>query len=80
VQKGHALTSADVVRDILVQTGATLFLEVRKGAISARVAVAAEQSGSRGDVIRVHLLEGERTLRATVVARDLVTIDLGAGS
>ena len=80
VEKGRALLSADVVRDVLVQSGATLFLEVRNGAVSARVAVTAEEPGSRGDVIRVRLLEGERTLRATVVARDLVTIQLGQGS
>jgi flagella basal body P-ring formation protein FlgA len=80
VDAGRALTAEDVVRNVLVQAGSTLFLEVRKGAVNARVPVFAEEPGSRGDVIRVRLLEGERTLRATVVARDLVTIQLGKGS
>jgi len=80
VEEGRALTAEDVVRDVLVAAGATLYLEVRKGAVSARVAVSAEEAGARGDNIRVRLLQGERRLRATVVSRDLVTIRLGEGS
>jgi flagella basal body P-ring formation protein FlgA len=80
VEAGKALTADDIVREVLVQSGATLYLEVRKGAIVARVPVAAEEAGSRGDIIRVRMIEGERTLRATVVARDLVAIRLGQGS
>jgi flagella basal body P-ring formation protein FlgA len=80
VAAGQALCQEDVVREMLVTAGATLYLEVKKGAVSARVAVSAEESGARGDHIRVRLLEGERTLRATVVSRELVAIRLGEGS
>ena len=80
VVAGRALVPDDVVREMLVNAGTTLYLEVKKGAVSARVAVSAEEAGARGDTIRVRLLEGERTLRATVVSRDLVAIRLGQGS
>jgi len=80
VAAGRALSQEDVVREMLVNSGATLYLEVKKGAVSARVPVAAEEAGARGDMIRVRLLDGERTLRATVMSRDLVAIRLGEGS
>jgi len=79
-QAGEELEPSDVVRAVLVPSGATLMLEIRKGAVSARVAVTAEEAGARGDRIRVRTLDTERTLRATVLARDLVRIDLGQGS
>jgi flagella basal body P-ring formation protein FlgA len=68
------------VRDVLVYTGATVVLEIRKGGVSARVPATAEDQGARGDTIRVRLLNGDRTLRATINGRDSVRIDMGSGS
>jgi len=73
---GEPLHEGDLVRPKLVQRGDTLFLEIKKGAIRARVPAAAQEEGAAGDTIRVALLEGEREMQAVVVARDLVRIDL----
>ena len=73
---GRPLTEADVVRPKLVKTGDSLFLEVKKGVINARVAAVAEQDGSRGDRILVTLLGSGREMRGVVVSRELVQIDL----
>lgn len=80
MKAGEAIQPADVVRAVLVQTGAILTLEVRKGAITARVNVTAEEAGARGDRVRVRLMDSERTMQALVLGRDRVVIDLGQGS
>jgi flagellar basal body P-ring formation protein FlgA len=80
IEAGRALRSPDVLREVLVQPGAAVFLEIRHGAVSAKVPASAEEAGSRGDRIRVRLEGSGRTLQATVLGRDLVRIDMGAGS
>ena len=80
VPAGRALHAEDILREILVQRGAELFLEVRRGNVSARVRVTAEGDGARGDRIQVRLADSGRTLNATVLGRDLARIDMGTGS
>ncbi|HVS20096.1 MAG TPA: flagellar basal body P-ring formation chaperone FlgA [Planctomycetota bacterium] len=74
---GAALYSEDVVRELLVQVGASLLLEVRRGAVTARVPAVAEENGALGDEVRVRPTNGTRTLRAKVVARDTARVDMG---
>jgi len=66
-----------VVRELLVQSGASLLLEVRRGAVTARIPAVAEQAGALGDRIRVRPTNGTRTLQARVTARDLARVDMG---
>ena len=73
---GRPLTDLDVVRPVLVNEGDTVFLEVKKGAVNARVAAVAEEDGARGDRLRLTLLGSDREMRGVVVSRDLVRIDL----
>jgi flagella basal body P-ring formation protein FlgA len=73
---GHALRESDVLRTVIVKRGDTLFLEVRRGSIHARVAAVAEQDAHPGERIKVTLTESKRTLAATVVSRELALIDL----
>ncbi len=80
MKAGEEPAGADVARATLVEPGATLILEIKKGGISARVPVQAEEAGARGDRIRVRTLDSQRTLRATIVSRDQVRLDLGQGS
>jgi len=75
---GRPLTEADVVRPVLIKRGDSLFLEVKKGVVNARVAAVAEEDGSRGDRIRVTLLGSSREMKGTIVSRELVQIDLTA--
>ena len=77
MKAGEAVQPGDVVRAVLVEAGATLVLEVKKGGVAARVPVAAEESGARGDRVRVRFLDSDRTIAAVVRSRELVVIDLG---
>ena len=74
---GEVVTELDVHRPPAVTTGDTVFLEVRKGPIAARVPAVARQSGSIGDRIRVIRTDGPNAeVSAVIVSRDLVEIDL----
>ena len=73
---GSTLSGRDLVRPPLVQRGSVVYLEVRKGSVQARVAAVAGKAGARGDRIPVTTLAGGRELEATILSRDLVTIDL----
>lgn len=78
IEAGCALYDDDVVRELLVSTGASLLLEVRRGAVTARIPAVAEQDGALGDEIRVRPTHGTHTLRAKVIARDTARVDMGA--
>lgn len=78
IEAGCALYSDDVVRELLVHVGGSVLLEVRRGAVTARVPAVAEEDGSLGDEVRVRPTNGTRTLRAKVVARDTARVDMGA--
>ncbi|MBM3987713.1 MAG: flagellar basal body P-ring formation protein FlgA [Planctomycetes bacterium] len=73
---GHVLRESDVLRSVIVKRGDTLFLEVRRGNVHARMPAVAEQDAHPGERIKVTLTDSKRTLAATVVSRDLALIDL----
>jgi flagella basal body P-ring formation protein FlgA len=73
---GRPLSDLDVLRPTLVRKGDTTFLEVTKGSINARVGAVAEEDGAQGDRIDVTLLGSGRRMKASVVSRDAVRIDL----
>ncbi|HVS10762.1 MAG TPA: flagellar basal body P-ring formation chaperone FlgA [Planctomycetota bacterium] len=74
---GQPLVELDVVRPSIVQRGDALSLEIRKGAVCARLGAVAEQAGALGDRVRVSFPGSERTLAGVVAGRGLVRIDLG---
>jgi flagellar basal body P-ring formation protein FlgA len=78
IEAGCALYSDDVLRELLVRSGASLLLEVRRGAVTARIPAVAEQDGALGDEVRVRPTNGTRTLQAKVIARDSARVDMGA--
>lgn len=78
IEAGCALYAEDVLREILVARGGSLLLEVRRGAVTARIPAVAEQDGALGDEVGVKPANGTRTLRARVVARDTARVDMGA--
>jgi flagella basal body P-ring formation protein FlgA len=73
---GHVLRQSDVKLETLVKRGDTLFLEIRRGAITARVAATADQDARAGDRIRMTLLDSGKTINAVVLSRDLALVDL----
>ena len=75
---GRPLTELDVVRPILVREGDTTFLEVKNGAIRARVGASADEDGAQGDRISVTLHGSGRQMKGTVISRDLVRVDLSS--
>jgi flagella basal body P-ring formation protein FlgA len=76
LQAGRPLTDLDVQRPTLVHAGDTIFLDVVKGPINARIGAVAEGQGALGDRIEVTLPGSGRRMKATVVSRDAVRIDL----
>jgi len=82
---GQTLAAIDVHRTYVVQAADGVFLRVRKGAIEARVPAVALEAGDVGDRIHVRALrlgssdpKDAQDLTATVLAHDIVEIDLGA--
>jgi len=73
---GNAVSSFDLSRPLAVTKGTTLYLRVRKGAIEARVAAVALDSGSVGQKIQVQAVESRQVLHATVTGRDACEIRL----
>ena len=78
IAAGCALYADDEQREILVHSGGSLLLEVRRGAVTARIPAVAEADGALGDEVSVRPTNGTRTLRAKVVARDTARVDMGA--
>lgn len=73
---GQVLREIDVHREVIVKRGDTVFLEVRRGNVHARVAAVAEADAHPGDRIRVKIAETGRAMTATIVSRDLARIEL----
>lgn len=73
---GQVLREIDVLREVIVKRGDTVFLEVRRGNVHARVAAIAEADAHPGDRIRVKIAESGRAMTATVISRDLALIEL----
>ncbi len=76
---GHVLRQSDVKLETLVRRGDSLFLEIRRGSITARVAATADQDARAGERIRVTLVDSGKSLNAVVLSRDLALVDLARG-
>ena len=78
LKAGAPVTEGDVHRPAVVSQGDGLYLEVRKGAVSARVAATALESGAVGDRIRVRATGSGLERFAVIVSGDLARINLSA--
>jgi flagella basal body P-ring formation protein FlgA len=75
LRAGAVVASRDVRRPRMVRRGDTVQLEVRKGNIRATSSAVATDDGFLGDKIRV-VTRNQNELRAVIVGRELVSIDL----
>jgi flagella basal body P-ring formation protein FlgA len=75
LRQGSVITSRDVRRPKIVQTGDVVHLQVRKRAVTARVAAEALEGGHIGDRIRVSVAGG-RVMTAVILSRDVVEVNL----
>ncbi len=73
---GDVLTKRDVRRPSLIRRGDAVYLEVRKGAIVARIEAVAQRDGARGDRIPVVVTSSQKAMAGTVASRDTVVVDL----
>lgn len=73
---GTTVSSFDLHRPAAVTKGTTLYLRVKKGAIEARVAAVALDTGAVGQKIQVQAVESRQVLTATVTGRDACEIKL----
>lgn len=76
---GSVLLERDVRRVLLVRQSELVQLEIQNGAVTARVAAIARQSGHHGSLVRVQVVTTGREVAARVVGEDLVQIALGGG-
>lgn len=74
--KGDVLRHNDVVQLELIRSGDAATLEVKKGAIAARVSVIAKEGGHLGDRIRVVTTDTKKELTAVVIGRGRLRIEL----
>jgi len=77
LRSSETVSALDVHRPLVVLRGATVYLQVRKGAITARVPALAQDAGAVGDRIRVMAMNSSREMSAVIVGRDQVELDLG---
>jgi len=77
LRAGATVASRDVRRPRMVRRGDTIQLQVRKGNITATSMAVASDDGFLGDKIRV-VTRSQNELRAVIVGRDLVSINLTA--
>lgn len=78
LEQGIVLTERDITRPTLIKAGDTIFFEIKKGAITARVPAVAQEDGARGDRITVTIVSSERQIKGVVASRDLVLMNLGS--
>lgn len=76
LEAGTTVSSFDLHRPAAVTKGTTLYLRVKKGAIEARVAAVALDTGAVGQKIQVQAVESRQVLTATVTGRDACEIKL----
>src|SRR5690606_21765314 len=74
---GAVLLERDVKRALLVKQNEVVQLEVQNGAVTARVAAVARQSGHHGSIVRVQIATTGREITARVIGQDLVRVALG---
>lgn len=78
--KGAVLQRNDVVQLELIRSGDAATLEVKKGAVAARVSVVAKEGGHLGDRIRVVTTDTNKELTAVVIGRGQLRIELAHNS
>jgi flagella basal body P-ring formation protein FlgA len=78
LEAGRPITELDVHRPAVVGLGDDVVLEVKKGAIAARVAAVSLGTAAIGDRVRVRANSNGQEHSALVVSRDLVRIDLAS--
>jgi flagella basal body P-ring formation protein FlgA len=76
LRAGNPVTNQDVHRPLAILAGGSIFVEVRRGSVSARSLGLALDSGSVGDRIRVKLAGNQHEMRAVIASRDLVVVSL----
>ena len=76
LKRGAVLAKTDLVQLELIHRGDSVVLEVKKGAVCARVTAIASEDGHLGDRIRVVTTDTRRELSAVVIGRDRVQIDM----
>ena len=76
LREGDVLTKRDVRRPSLVQRGDSVYLEVRKGSIVARIEAVAQKDGARGDRIPIIVASSQKEMFGTVESRETVAIRL----
>ena len=76
LRRGDVLTARDVRRPSLIRRGDSVYLEVRKGAIIARIEAVAQEDGARGDRIAIVVASSQKEMSGTVVSRETVSIRL----
>jgi flagella basal body P-ring formation protein FlgA len=76
LRAGNPVSNQDVHRPLAIVAGSSVFVEVRRGSVSARSLGLALDSGSVGDRIRVQLAGNAREMRAVIASRDLVVVSL----
>lgn len=77
LRTGQVVTEADVHRPVAVRSGDVIFIEVAKGAVTARVVGTALASGALRDRVIVRLDASGREMLGTVVSPELVRVELG---
>lgn len=75
LRAGATVSNTDVRRALMVRRGDTVQLQVRKGNITATSTGIAADDGYLGDKVRV-VTTGQREVRAVILGRELVSIDL----
>ena len=76
LRNGDVLTKRDVRRPSLIRRGDSVYLEVRKGAIVARIEAVAQEDGARGDRIPLIVTSSQKEMFGTIESRETVLIRL----
>jgi flagella basal body P-ring formation protein FlgA len=77
LRAGQPVTAGDVHHPVAVRAGDTVFVEVVKGAVSARVTGVLVASAALGERVLVRLTGSGREMLSTVISSELVQIQLG---
>lgn len=80
IAAGSVLFDGDLVRPTLVRKGDSVMLLVDSGAVRVRTPAVAEQSGAKGDRIKVVVQQTGRELSVIVESKDSVRLSLGGRS
>jgi flagella basal body P-ring formation protein FlgA len=78
IAAGTEIGAADLTRQIAVNRGDLVHVEVRKGAARVALTGRAESNGQMGDLVPVRNMESSRVFQARVDGRDSVVVHLSA--